>query len=160
MNMDINKISKAILVIALIGAAAVFSFFYRMGQNDAKKLADFLIAYDKFDKAITDFSIPLLASNSEAPLAADDLERNADEALAELNIKASARISSLTKHDGEIMSITREIADLCGKELDTLKLFKGAVANKNADLEMLAKELTDITNKRQAKYALFRSLED
>jgi hypothetical protein len=58
------------------------------------------------------------------------------------------------------MSITREIADLCGKELDTLKLYKRAVANKNADLGMLAKELMDITNKRQAEYALFRSLED
>jgi hypothetical protein len=82
MNMDVNKISKAFLVIALIGAAAVFFFFYQMGQKDAKKLADFLIAYDKFDMAITDFSIPVLASSSEAPPAADDLERNADEAFA------------------------------------------------------------------------------
>jgi hypothetical protein len=44
--------------------------------------------------------------------------------------------------------------------LDTLKLYKSAVADRNADLEVLAKELTDITNKRQAEYALFRSLED
>lgn len=158
--MDIYKIAKAFLVIVLIGAAAVFFFFYRMGQNDAKKLVDFLIAYDRFDKAITDFSIPVLASNSGAAPATDDLERYADEALAELNTKASARISSLTKHDGEIMSITREIADLCGKELDTLKLYKIAAVNKNADLEMLAKELMDIKNKRRAEYALFRSLED
>lgn len=146
------------LILPLIGFVVLVFFFYRMGHNDAKALADFPVAYEKFDQAISDFSKPLLASNLERAPATDNLERKADEALVELKTKASARISSLTKHDGELMSITHEIADLSGKELDTLKAYKRAVADSNAGQDQLAEELADLTSKRQADYARFREL--
>jgi hypothetical protein len=158
MEMEMIKKYKALLVIALIMAAGIFFFFYHFGHNDAKAIGDFSVAYEKFDKAISDFSSPVIASNLESAPATDDLERKADEALVELNTKASARISSLTKNDAELMNVTLEIADLSKKELDTLKAYKSALADKNVDLNKLAKEFGDLTNKRQTAYALFREL--
>jgi len=153
----VNK-HKAWLVIPGILVVVIFYFFYRMDRNDAKALADFPVAYQKYDAAIFDFSKLIFASNLESASVTNDLERKADEALVELKTKASARISSLTKHDGELMSITHEIAAISGKELDILEAYKKAVVDKNADLDQLAKELADLTNKRQTDYARFREL--
>lgn len=123
-----------------------------------KALTDFSASYKKFDEAISDFSMPIFASNLEAAPATDDLERKTDKALVDLKTKASARISSLTKNDAELMSITLEIGDLSGKELDALKTYKRAVAGKNSDLDKLSTEFGDLTNKRQTDYARFLEL--
>jgi len=91
------KIYKTLLLIPLIVVVGIFFFFYRMGKNDAKKLADFSVAYEKFDQATSAFYKPVLASTSGASPLTDGLERQADEAQAELKTKSSARISSLLK---------------------------------------------------------------
>ncbi len=157
MNMEIVKKCKWPLITLMV-FAGVFFFFYRFYHNDVKALAGFSASYKKFDKAISDFSVSVFASNLEGAPASDELERTADEVLVELSIKASARLSSLIKNDAKLMSITLEIANLSGKELDTLKTYKKAVADKNADLDRLAKELIDVTNKRKTAYARFRGL--
>ena len=154
----IAKIARPLLVIALIGIAGIFFLFFRFYQNDVKALEDFTAAYDKFDQAISDFSGPVLASNLEGAPAVDDLERKADEALVDLKTKAAARISSLIKNDAELMSITLEIANLSSKELDNLKAYRRAVAGKNTDLDRLAKEFEDWTNKRRNAYVQFQEL--
>ena len=156
--MGIIKKYKALIVLALIVVVGTFFFFYRFYHNDVKALTDFSVAYEKFDKAVSDFSTSVFASNPEGALAVDDLERKADEALVDLNIKASARISSLIKNDAELMRATHEIADLSGKELDALKAYKRAIADKNSGMDKLAQAFGDLSNKRQVAYAHFREL--
>ena len=140
--------------------AGVFFFFYRFYHNDMEALAGFSASYKEFDKAISDFSVSVFSSGLEGESNTDDLEQKVDEALIGLETKAGARISSLTKNDAEIMSITREIGDLSGKELDILKNYRRAVAGKNADLNRLIKEHGDLTSKRQTAYARLLGLKD
>ncbi len=125
-------------------------FFYRLYRNDVRALEDFVASYEKFNKAITDFSI-------SKP---DDLESKAGDAVIELNGRAAVRISSLIKNDAELMNEELEIADLSGRELDSLRAYKRAVRSTNADLDGLAKEYGDLTSKRKAAYARFKSLSD
>jgi len=131
--------------------------FYRMHHNDVKALREFLASYEKFDKAISDFSIPVFASNLDLNKT-NDLESKAGDVLIELNAKAAARLSSLTKNDAELMSEMLVIADFSGKELDNLRAYKSAVQSKNADLDGLAKESGDLTSKRKSAYARFQGL--
>jgi hypothetical protein len=149
---------KALIAIALILAAGIFYFFYHFFDNDVKALTDFSAAYDKFDKAISGFSNAVLASNPAGEAVTDDLERKAGEALIELNTKANARISSLTKNDAELMKLTLEIGDISGKELDALSAYKKPIADQNSDLTRLAKELGDLTSKRQTDYVRFKEI--
>ena len=148
MNMEIIKKYKVLLILALVVIVSIFFFFYRFYHNDVKALEDFLASYEKFDKAILDFSI---SKN-------DDLESKAGDAFIKLNIKATFRISSLIKNDAELMDKAREIADLSGKELESLRAYKRAIQSKNTGLDGLAKEYGDLTNKRKTAYARFREL--
>ncbi len=145
---------RVLLVIPLILLAGIFFFFYRMGSNDAKVLADFSAAYKNYDQAISALSKSIFAA---AP-ASDDVEQQANKAQVELKTKASARISSLTKNDGELMRVMLEIADLSRKELDTAVEYKNAVGDQSADINQLASELSDLTSKRQSDYARFLEL--
>ncbi len=143
-----------LLVIALIVAAGTFTyFFYRMGTGDAKALADFPVAYHTYDQAISDFSKAVLVPNSVSASNVEEFGHRAKEALAVLDTKASVRISSLTKNDGDLMKVSLEIAGLAGKELDTLQSYLSA--GKSADLNQLAKQFRDLTNQRQADYARY-----
>ena len=156
--MEIIKKYKPAVIIVLV-LASVFFFFNRLYHNDVTALTDFSASYEKFDKAISDFSVPVFASNLEGAPATDDLERKADEALRELNTKASARISSLIKNDAELMSTELEIANFSLKELDTLSAYKTAMWGKrDADVDRLAKEYADLMNKRKTAYAHFQEL--
>jgi hypothetical protein len=149
----------ALLVVALFAICGIFFFFfYRMGTNDAKALADFPVAYDHYDQAVSDYSKAVLATNPESILTTDDIERKADQALAVLHTKASVRISSLTKNDGDLMKLSLEIADLARQEVDTLKAYQSAVASQSADLDRLAKQFHDLTNQRQTDYAHYLEL--
>jgi hypothetical protein len=56
------------------------------------------------------------------------------------------------------MRIALEIGDLSGKEVDMLKAYKRAAADKNADMDTLIKELGDLISKRQTDYARFLEL--
>jgi hypothetical protein len=142
-----------LLGMVLIVGANIFFFFYRMYHNDVKALEAFPAAYEKFDQAAADYFASVFAG---AP-AADDLERKAGGALADLNTNASTRLSSLIKNDAELMDTMLKIADLSGKEFDALKTYQKAAAEKG-NLDGLAKELGDLRNKRQAVYARFREL--
>ena len=144
--METIKKYKWLLIVVLVVLAGVFFFFNRFYHNDVKALMDFSVSYEKFDKAISDFSISKT----------DDLESKAGDALIELNTKASARISSLIKNDAELMSTQLEIADFSGKELDTLSAYKRTIRdNRDADVDRLAKEYGDLTSKRKAAYTRF-----
>ncbi len=146
-------------VIALIVVTGIFFFFfYRMGTNDAKVLADFPVAYKNYDQAVSDFYNAVLASNPENASTTDTLEQKADETLIVLNSQASIRISSLTKNDGDLMRVSLEIADLARKELNTLKAYQNAVADKSNDIDKLAKEFADLMNQRQAAYSHYLEL--
>jgi hypothetical protein len=157
-NMEMIYKYKALLVIALILVAGFFFLFFRFFQNDVMVLTGFSAAYTKFDQAISDFSTPVFTPNLSGAPATDDLERKADAALAELNTQASARISSLTKNDAELMGIMLQISDLSVKELDALKAYKKAAAGKNAGLDPLAKTFGDLTNQRKTAYVRFQEL--
>jgi hypothetical protein len=75
-----------------------------------------------------------------------------------LNTKAAVRISSLTINDGDLMQIMLEIANLSGKELDTLNAYQRAVAGKSGNLDQLAKEFADLSNQRQTAYDRYLTL--
>ncbi len=136
---------KALLVLGLIVLAGIFFFFYRMYQGDMQKLEGFVTAYEKFDTAISDFSISKTA----------DSEKKADDALAELTASSGFRVTSLIKNDSIIPSSTLEVADLSGKELESLKAYAIAIQNKSADVDTLAKEYGDLTANRKAAYDRF-----
>ena len=155
--MEFIKKYKVLLFLALIVIVGIFFFFYRMHNNDVKALTEFLASYEKFDKAISDFSVPVFASNLDLNKT-NDLESKAGGALIELNTKAAARLSSLTKNDAALMSKMLEIADFSGKELDNLRAYKRAIQSKNADLDGLAKEYGELTSKRKTAYARFQGL--
>ncbi len=156
--MERVKVFRALLVIALIMASGLFFFFYHFGTNDTGVLSDFPVAYHHFDQAISDYSRSVFESNSAGAPVTDDLQRNTGEALAELNAKASARISSLTKHDGELMQAMVEIANLAAKEFNALKAYQKAASSHSAELDTLAKEAAGLTRQRQNAYARFLAL--
>ena len=160
MNTETIKKYKWLPILALIVVlAGVLSLFYKFYHHDVKALEEFLASYEAFDKAISEFSIPVFASNLEGAPATDNLERKADEALVELDTKTSVRISSLIKNDAELMSTELEIADVAGKELYTLRVYKRAIRDKrDADVDRLAKEFSDLNNKRTTAYARFQEL--
>ena len=129
----------------LVPVVFVGVLLFRFGRHDARALADFSASYQRFSDAI---------SHLESSGPSDELERQAEDALAELDARASARVSSLTKHDAEIMAAFGEIGDLSQKELQTLKEFKRA-----ADSAALAQEFGDLKRRRAAAYDRFRALE-
>ncbi len=152
--MDMLKKYWSLLVIPLILCAGAFFILYRMGSNDAKSLAAFSAAYKTYDQSISDFSKSIFAG---APTSSD-VEQKANEAQAELKTQASARISSLTKNDGQLMQVMQKITDLSSKELAAAAEYKNAVGDQSADISQLASAFADLTNQRQAAYARFQEL--
>ena len=146
--MVIIKKYKWLFIAVLVVLAGVFLFFYRFYHNDINKLADFIASYEKYDRAISDFS------QSKT----DDLESKARDALFELNTKATFRLSSLIRNDAKLMDQALELANISGRELDSLRIYKRAIQSENADSEGLAKEYGDLTGKRKVAYARFQEL--
>ncbi len=140
--MEIIKRYRSFLIVVLIVITGIFFFFYQLYQKDIKVLADFVVSYKKFDKAITDFSVSLT----------DSSENKAEDAIRELDTKSTFRISSLIKNEKKVMVQVREISNLSKREFDSLKSYREAVQNKNADLERFAKEYADLTVKRRSAY--------
>jgi hypothetical protein len=135
-------LSLLILVAVVLAGVLLLHF----GRHDARALADFSACYQRFSEAIAQLE-------SGGP--SYELGRRADAALAELDASVSARISSLTKHDAEIMAAFVEIGDLSRRELETLKAYQKA-----ADSAALAQEFGDLQSRRAAAYNRFRALED
>ena len=86
------KIKWLLVIVIVVLASALF--FYRMYRHDISALEAFVVAYEKFD---------------EAPRA---------DAFRELGGKANVKISSLIKHDRELMSTMREVADIAAQEFN------------------------------------------
>lgn len=146
--MKIIKRCIALLIIALVAATGIFFFFYRMYQNDVKALTGFSASYKKFDEAISDYSL-----NGSI-----DAEVKATRAYTELKAKADYRISSLIKNDAKLVDQARRIADLTGKELESLKIVKSAIRSKQPELDMLIKAHENISSERKAAFARFQAL--
>ena len=148
MNTEIFRRYSWLIILVLLVLAGGFFFLYRLYQNDIKVLADFVTSYQKFDTAMSDYSVSL----------SDTIGEKAGAVLTELTTKADFRISSLIKNDGELMNQAREIADLARKELDSLKVYKGASISKNVDVVGLVKAYRELTSRRKAAYAHFQEL--
>jgi hypothetical protein len=157
------KIHKSLFPVALLVVLALLAVgFYcvRQYRQDVRALADFSAAYQRLDKAIADYSAPVLDPDFQETPASAVLAGNAADALDELDRKASIRLSSLIKHDGELMRTTFQIANLSTRELNAVAAFRKAIAEKSPDLDRPAflKQLDDLTRRRQAAYAHFREL--
>ncbi len=72
--MEIIKKYKVLLVVALLALGGV-SFLYRLYHHDVKALGGFVASYERFDKATSDFSTSILASNPENASALDRLNK-------------------------------------------------------------------------------------
>lgn len=158
MSMRIVKKYIWLVIVVLVVLTGSFFFFNRF-HHDVKALTDFSYSYEKFDKTISNFSISVFTSNLDSKPASDDLERKATEALIELNIRASERISSLIKNDAKFMSTELEIADFSGKELAALVSYKRAIWDmRDSEVDKFAKEFSDLKNKRTTAFTRFQDL--
>jgi hypothetical protein len=146
--MNFFKTYKWLIIIILIILAGGFLFVRHLYNSDMKKLEDFVSSYEKFDKAISDFS-----ANDTS-----DLQNETENSLIDLGINADFRISSLIKNDKVAMDTARQIADLSGQEFEALIAFKMEVKNNEADAQELAKHYNDLTSQRKAAYAAFLKL--
>ena len=135
-------------IILVLAAAGVFLFFYRMYHDDIEALRSFMTSYERYDKAFSDLS---LGGGSE-------LEGKAVSAAADLDSKASLRLSSLIKNDAGLMDQALDVADLAQQELEGLRAYKKAIQHENADVDELAEASRILTGKRKAAYARFREL--
>jgi hypothetical protein len=149
---------KFILVLTVIAAAGIFLLFFRIYHNDVQSLEAFSAAYENYDRAISDYSTAFHSSNLQSTPVIAGYERTTAKVLGELNLKASARISSLIKNDSDLMSAMREIAELSGNEFDSVKTYQNAAANQKSELEKLAQVLDDLTKQRQTAYTNFQEL--
>jgi hypothetical protein len=119
----------------LVLAAGSF-FFFRMYRADIGALKGFIRSYDRFDQAMP----------GQAGEARHDDLGPAEEALAELQARASLRLSSLIKNDAALMAQARDVADLSRREFEA--------ASKVESHE----EYRSLHEKRRAAYARFREL--
>jgi hypothetical protein len=139
---------KYSILLVLVPVLLAGSFFYYLYRHDVKSLDDFAASYEKFDEAVANFSTGKTG----------DLESRARDALAELNAKATFRLSSLIKNDNVIPPVALEVADFSGKELDALVAYEKASQSKNGNVEALAQEYSDLTSKMEATYTRFQEL--
>jgi len=125
MNENIKGGSKRLIIFVLILAvpAGAFFIFYRRYRDDVKDLKDFMASYERFNQAVSDFQKGR----------SDELESQAVNAVRQLISRASLRLSSLIKNDGELMDQAREVADLSRSELDALR--GDGRAEKSPDLQ-------------------------
>jgi hypothetical protein len=138
------------LIVLLAGAAGIYFLVHHFYDRDIRALTDFMTAYTTYDQAMT------AASKSEQ--LSDDLQQTAGQALADMQTRASVRISSFIKNDGELMDTEQQIADLSTKEMDALLAYQGALIQKSADLELRKQEMDDLTRQRQRVYSHFQDL--
>ncbi len=127
----------------LLCAAAVVFLFLHFGQNDDRAIRNFNGAYAAYDGAMVE------ASNLAAP------EDPAAHALASLKQASMARISSLTRHDGDLMRSMSAVADASAKELDGLSAYRAALADGDPAAGQLAGVLAEETRQRKEAYAVF-----
>ena len=148
----------ALVIITLSGLVGIIFFLYHFGRSDSQALTEFSVAYNNYDQAISELSTADYMSGFEDAPSSDELVLSADDALSQLIIKSSARISSLTRHDAEIMSTIQEIAELSTKEFTALMAYRSAISTKSADQDKFSRELEDLRSRRRAAHARFQEL--
>jgi hypothetical protein len=112
----------------ILGAAVVNS----MGRRDVQALSDFSSSYEHFDNAVS------------------------EETLNDLQVKSAMKISSLTKNDGAMMKVARQVSDLAASEVSLMKAFP-LEKDREVDVELNAR-LTTLQHERKATYAHFQRL--
>jgi hypothetical protein len=150
MSKKINVILIVVVFIGLLGAAGVYLFFANLYQKDMRALTGFVNSYETYEKAVS--------SLKNAPSTSITLQTGADQALADLQAKAAARISSLIKNEKEVMRTTQNIAELSAKELAALRAYQKAAEAQSSVPDQLANALNTLSTQRQAAYAHFREL--
>ena len=147
-------LSFTFVVLLLVGLWA-----YRLGSHDVKAVTELAASYGRFDISISDLSTDARTSNPDDRFTANEAERKADEVLADLNAKAAARISSLTKNDGAMMNVARELSEVSTRELEALKAYRRAVREKNADSARTTfPSVAEFRNRRKSAFARWRDL--
>ena len=120
----------------ILGAAGVLvlgaAFVYSMGHHDVRALSDFAASYEQFDKAVS------------------------EQALNDLRVKSAMKISSLTKNDGSMMNVARQVSELAASEVSLMKASR-LENDRQAALQLNAR-LTALQLERKAAYAHFQRL--
>ena len=140
---------RFLLLAAIASIGLIGSFAYRMFRHDIRSLTEFAASYEQFDKRMSDFSDHATEADDEA----------ADQALGDLAVRASMRLSSLIKNDGAMMRVARELSSAATKELTTLREYKRAALERNDDsAALLNRQFEDARSARKAAYAHFERL--
>ena len=139
-----------VLVLALVVIVGAIFFF---NHNDNKTLADFATSYKKFDKAISDFSVPVFVSNIEGNKILDQFNT--------IYTQITASMQD-TRPNGDRLALTNEAISLNSNLLDYLnktddleskagdaliELNTKAAAIKNIELRSKALEIADLSGK-------------
>ena len=140
---------RFLLLAAIASIGLIGSFAYRMFRHDIRSLTEFAASYEQFDKRMSDFSDHATEADDEA----------ADQALGDLAVRASMRLSSLIKNDGAMMRVARELSDAATKELTTAKEYKRATLERKQVYRMAldggppSQATTDPSNKTQPAWS-------
>lgn len=151
--MKLSKTYKVWFWVALVAIVGVISFFDWMYQRDMNELKHFVTSYQRFDYAIQDFS----AAKYSGELASL-LVSKAQEAHVQLSEASMMRLSSLIKHEKEAMALAREIADIAGRETESLIAYGRALENADAGANEFLEESEALRQQRVDAYARFISL--
>ena len=122
--MENIKKYKVPLFIAVV-IVGIFLFWFRMGYNDTKALSDFSASYKKFDKAISDFSVPVFASNLEGAPALEQFNKVYSQITASMqDTRPNSDRLALAKQaiflNNQILNYLNETDDLESKAGDAL----------------------------------------
>ncbi len=114
--------------VLILGAAVIYS----MGSHDVRTLSDFSSSYEHFDNTVS------------------------EETLNDLQVRSAMKISSLTKNDGAMMRVARQVSDLAASEVSLMKASQ-LKNDREAGIELNA-QLTALQHARKAAYAHFQKL--
>jgi hypothetical protein len=141
-------------VALLLAAAAGFLIFSHMYRVDMRALEGFIASCGRFDEVMPAES----GRNRPGGL---DAER---EALADVQARASLKLSSLIRNDNELMAQAREVADLAQREFESLLAYDAGLAAQTGgpagevQAEKLVREYVVLQGKRKAAFARFMEL--
>ncbi len=153
--MMIAKSFKWMVVVILLVAAVALVLFVRMYRGDIKALHSFLASYEDFDRAIV-----AAVEGRDGPAGLGQAEK----ALTELQAKASMRLSSLIRNDGDLMVRARDVAALSRRELDRLRALDvrprdpGREPAGGANSEALSRAYDVLRDQRKSAFSRFMEL--
>jgi hypothetical protein len=141
-------------VVVVLAAAAGFLIFSHIYRVDMRALEGFVASCGRFDEVMP-------AEPGRNRPGGLDAER---EALADVQARASLRLSSLIRNDNELMAQAREVADLAQREFESLRAYDAGLAAQTGgrvvevQAEKLDREYVVLQVKRKAAFARFMEL--